>query len=638
MTYENTTRRTLPIIDMPVLRHETLYDGNRYRCSTCLMEGRESEPTYLCHHCGHLFCEACAPKRSWWQRLLFQHQEFKWLGQQSNVRRWPWQRWKEAAHCGEHTHPIPRLAPWILIGTFGALLIFFIFSLLNFDPMFIALATVIPLLLWVTVGFAWRFWDRKRVQKLFFPVDAAPPLLSLLEFFKAAAILDGRYQEQVEEGMPRGYLKATIPLQPVMIEGVEKMARAHQLNEIQLGETAGSAGAVLIRNSSRVVNANMRWSDTGMPLTTSAPPWPHEGARRWDLTAPLIKWSYLWTGKGEHKQELTFPYKIDWWKKRGFYTSAFAKKDYRYPFPVQVQAYFLEQDERRILQLSFVLSSQLPVSTTNIKKVILKEGDGLPPFTLQEVPNGAMIESTVDNIQVSEMDFDVEHIASLQLRFKRPPLEGQHEKAWLTGVILIEAPVTMSGAEIEAYYDPFGQRPHVLKTKSSSKISLKFKINVASLPYERLSRYQEELILKGINAERDDQIISSLATQSHLIRISEQEHLTQGKNTPRREIMGRWPVEHEYDSSLPVIFHIELTPTDTKTQLDLRVEAPVHDNTLEQVRAIEYGHRLRKLIQQVDEAFWQDWQPKKSKSFYEETEDHPFGDEPKLWPRTSNGK
>ena len=72
---------------------------------------------------------------------------------------------------------------------------------------------------------------------------------------------------------------------------------------------------------------------------------------------------------------------------------------------------------------------------------------------------------------------------------------------------------------------------------------------------------------------------------------------------PAREIVGRWPVEQD-DDMLPVVYQLYLMPKENETQVQIRVEAPVHNEELYHSQAPEYIKRLERIIKRADKEFW----------------------------------
>lgn len=593
-----TTKQNAPVQDVVSRRAVTLHKGERYRCATCYMKhGTTVVPARMCHHCGRLFCAECAPKLPSLLRPLFQHQELKWMSGRGQRRRVAGERWLEAAHCDECVHYTPRLGPWLLLGAVAALLLLLLLWLFRADSLQTTLAPVALFVVWSVIGIVWRTMDARVRQRLFFPLTGKP-YLRLEERFDAEAELNGVYTEKFNDESLQGSLRASIPLRAAMAQELDIFARAHSLNDRQLEALPATGGSVVMENVFRMASQEMRWSDQGARLVDPAPPWPQHGSRRWELAAPLPQWPLLWSGQGEAEKELRFPYKIDWWVPR---------MPFRFPFPVQVQAHFPERGERRTLTLEFVLTTWMHTLHPFIRQVQLRSTGDLPPFTLLPVQGRPLTPSNEGQVEIEDLNFGPDRTSRLQLRFEQAP--PQDEPAWLEGTVLMFVPSALSGARIAGYFNAFGNPEGEIGISHKTMVRLRFRINLASLAYQRLSRHEEQFALSRVSAERDDAILDALSGATHLIRAHErvlaEPLLGNGAGTyaPRREAMGRWPAMQEDDMS-PIVYQVELTPEDSGTQVKIQVEAPVADDLLQKSRAEEYGRQLRELIEGVDRDFW----------------------------------
>lgn len=583
MASNNTTKKNPIIAKNPTVNHMTLHIGNRYFCAICQDKGEKKEnwgtPLHICHHCGRAFCSNCAPTLGSIGHFFLQHQELKWM-QARGQRILPAQRRLEPAHCDECVHYAPRIVPWSFL---GASIFSFLFLLLYYitpwDGPQLGLFMALLWLLWIAWGITWHSIDSWLRQKLYFPVDGGMPLLLLQEFIEAEGVLDGEYKETFRLGTPYGSLVATVPLPISMIEELNRFADSHRLSEDQLADINAVAGSIVMEGVGGILNTDQVWSQ--------------KGCRRWELAARLPEWPLLWDMKEDQLEQKVgpFEYKIRW--------------DIRTPFPVQVQAHFPLRSDRRTVELFFTLTGSAPKWNPMLLKLVIKSGEKLPPFKLLPVQGRTILHKETNEIEVNELQFE-NNTARLQLRFEEPPAEGD-EPLWLTGTAKLLVPgKTMSGAKIEAYYNAFGNITDNPRTKIRSWINLNFKVNVAKVPYQRISEDLREFVLEHTSAERDDVIIKALGLETQLIQAHERvQLLTYGVNAlpPTREIVGRWPVEQD-DDMLPVVYQLYLMPKEQYTQVQIRVEAPVHNDTLYDTQAPKYGKRLEQMIIQADQEYW----------------------------------
>ena len=586
MASENTTKKNPTVAKNPSVNHMTLHIGDRYFCAICQDEGKPKdtwgEPAHICHHCGRSFCAKCSPALNGFWHFFLQHQELKWMHGRGQ-RLLPGQRRLEPAHCDECIHYAPRIIPWAVLGAGIFSLSYLVLSFVpGWNTAQLGLFMSLFWVLWVAWGIVWHSIDSWARQKPYFAVDGGKPLIFLQEFLEAEGVLDGEYKETFKEGTPYGKLVATVPLDMSMIDELDRFAQTHRLSENKLAETQAIAGSIVMESVKGVLNADQVW--------------PTEGCRRWELAAPLPDWPLLWDMNSEVTEQKVgpFEYNILW--------------RFWMPFPVQLQAHFPLRSDRRTLELQFVLVGNGIGWKPMLLKLVMKAGENLPPFKLLPVQGRAILHEETNEIEVNELEFK-DGTARLQLRFDEPPAEGDIP-LWITGASkLLVAGKTISGAKIKAYYNAFGNRVDKPRTKVLCWIDLNFKVNVAKVPYQRLSEAVSDFVLEHAHAERDDAVIKALGTETQLIQAHERVHRTQlltyGVNSlpPTREIVGRWPVERE-DDMLPVVYQLYLMPKENQTQVQIRVEAPVHNEELHKSQATEYARRLERIIRRTDKEYW----------------------------------
>ncbi|MGB0384339.1 MAG: FYVE zinc finger domain-containing protein [Ardenticatenaceae bacterium] len=587
MASDNTTKKNAPVASNPSVSHMTLHTGDRYFCAICHDKGKNREeggtPAHLCHHCGRAFCSECAPTLGLVGHFFFQHQELKSMHGRGQ-RLLPGQRRLEPAHCDECVHYAPRMIPWSFLGLGFVSVLFVVLYAFTGGQYATELATSIGLLwvLWVVWGLIWHSADSWVRQKLYFPVDGGKPLLFLQEFMEANGVLDGEYQETFAEGSPYGELVATVPLRISMIEELNRFADTHRLSEDQLANIDAVAGSVVMEGVGGILK--------------SEEVWPQEGARRWELAAPLPEWPLLWDMKEDQlEKKVPVPkYKIRW--------------RFWLPFPVQVQAHFPLRSDRRTLELHLTLAGSGVKWKPFLLSLAMKRGDKLPGFKLLPVQGRSIQQESQDEIEVQNLEFENDR-ARVLLRFNEPVEEG-NEALWLTGSAkLLVTSTTISGVKIKAFYNAFGNLVEKPRTKVLCWVDLNFKVNVAKVPYQRISEETRELVLEHTNAERDDAILKALGQETQLIQVDERVHraqlLSYGANDlpPTREIVGRRPVDQD-DDMLSVVYQMYLTPRETYTQVQIRVEGAVNTELLYETEAAEYAQRLEQIVRRADRDFW----------------------------------
>ncbi len=590
MTEAPTTRN--PEMDgptpLPAVVQAVPFIGHRHRCTLCHEAGRANEPLYLCHHCGRPFCAECAPRLWGPLRFFFEHQDMKWWRGRGQHVSWLDRRFGhaalEAAHCPYHVHYTPRTLAWIALGMVVILLGVGLALTEAGTTWIIAL----PLLAVLVPGGALYYfaWDSYQKSELFFPLDAAPPVLELREKFEADAVLDSDgYSERFREGMPRGLLEVTVPLEAVMAEEVDRFQSAYNLTNEELEQTPATAGTVVMEGVGRV--------------RQPTPPWPTRNVRGWALAAPLPRWPLLWSRSGAPSQTLEYHYQIDW---------QIPRLPYQFAFPVQVQAHFPERGNRQTLELLFVLTGWMPRLNPYFERAILRRGRGLPPFALQPARGRAMAGALEQEVVVEDALFDPnDHIARVLLRLAEEPPLG--EEAWLTGEMVAGFVDTFSGMTIDACYDAFGHRLQAPQIEMLSRARLHFRIDLGALPYQSTTHHRCVTTLRGASARRDDFVVRELERQTRVVHVHERvlERALVEADTrfrvPIRDVMGHWPPA-EGEEMGPVVFHLHMVPSAQHTRVQIQVELPETRTDPTHARAPAICAQLTSLLDRADRAFW----------------------------------
>ncbi len=568
MTNTGTTRITPPI-EATHERRITRRWGNRYHCTTCAARGIEKEPQFMCHHCGRLYCEECAPATQGFG-ALFQHQELSALKARGVRRRVLDIWWPEAAHCSECVHYVPRyplwMALWGVIAVGAAALLFL-------QGAGAGAITVIPIMILLTglaVAWLWRWWDANYRQDRFFPIDGEPPIIEVDERMEAEAVLDGgKYTEALREGSPYGKVAATVRITDEDRRQLDTYEHHNHLTEYQLSQIPVTAGAVVMENVVRVTHPDMRWSAQGEWMAhPDIPAWGGQRSRRCQFTAPLAQWAALWVQGSNEPKRFEFTYLIDWWVPRN---------PFRWAFPVQVQAHFPEQSDRRTLVLDVVLTNSISHFThPYIRQVTLKAGEGMPPFRLLPAEGQTMESDSQDTLTITDLRLNDQRRGTLQLRFDQPL--DVSTPVWLTGTATVgTVGATFSLMEMKAYFDAFGRKARPTRTEIRSHALLDFRLNLSALPYQQRAHATVDFTLSGADAERDDVLCDYLSETTEVVYLNEQAQPIPINAThrvalpPIREVIGRFP-NREDRLGIPLAYTVKLTPHHNETSVHIEVE------------------------------------------------------------------
>jgi hypothetical protein len=342
-----------------------------------------------------------------------------------------------------------------------------------------------------------------------------------------------------------------------------------------------SAGTVILEQVVRVKNPQ--------------PPWPEQNARRWELTTPLSKLAHSGQPEEVTPYVKRYHYGIDW--------QILRMKGRRFGFPVQVQAHFPERGNRQTVELLFVVTSWIPHHPPFVQSLALWQGDNLPPFALLPVtgrpilddPSSSSEESPREVINVEDLELDENRVARLLLRLEEELPDGG--SAWLEGKVIMGFVGSLSGLQLEAFYDPFGCRVRPPRNTTITRTTLEFRLDLSALPYQSSSVAACSCVLPDISEERDDDLVRKLERHSRVVRVHErmaENPLIRDGTTwlpPARDVTGHW-LSHEDDEMAPVVYSLHLTPYQDGARVEIQVEAPV-------TSAVQHPSRAEKVCEQL---------------------------------------
>lgn len=534
-------------------------DGLRHRCMAC-REHPPLEPRYLCHHCGRVYCERCAPRPDSLTSLL--------------TATHPGSAREREHHCRRDVHPSPRLGAWTIAGVLGVLTLAALMLLFQFSQTQAMLVPIALFVAWIALGIGWRYQDARRHLPPRFVLDGPVPVIHQRELLAAEVTLGADYRERwVGEGAV-GEIEAMIPLSPALHEALDTLVSRRALDEHEVEDIVVVAGIVVLESAEHVRRFD--------------PPLPYGGARRWRIEAPLSGWRYLYERKGAAEQRLVARYELEGWGGGGAHAA---------PFPLQLLARYVGMEGRRTLEIT--LEARDLQDEGRLERLVLRRGSGMPAFDLISAGGRLRSQHAPDEIELGASALESGGRLRLRLALAQPLAD--RGPVWLEGKVSFSSPRPISGLEVVALYDARGGRvTDEWHYRRETRVDLDFRIDLAALPHQGLSSHEGSFELPGVSLEGQRRIAAALENESRLLQSHERLSRAGGERpaTATWSLMGSWSPARG-DAVSPATYVLTLTPLPDGTRVHLRVEAVVADATGARDRAPAIWRRIRALIERA---------------------------------------